>query len=460
MAEPSPYEQALDYIESFMAGPAILPGLSPEEHTETMRQRMPRMRYLLRLLGDPQQRYHTVHIGGTSGKGSTATMLAAILQAAGLRSGLYTSPYLQSPRELWTVDGHMASHQAFADLVAACRPAIERMRRECALGTPSYMEIWAGLALAYFAAAQVDCAVVEVIAGGRFDPTNLIQPLAAAVTTVHYDHLETLGPTLERIAWHKAGIAKKGVPLVTGVQDPALLQVLQQECQQQGAPLLQVGRDTRYELRQLDRTGGRFDFYGLDGQSWPDLQVALLGAHQVANAATAVTVVQALQRYSPLEIPEAAVRQGLARARFAGRLELVQQRPDVLLDGAHNPEKMARLRQALDGLFPGRRRILVLGLIAAKDMAGVLPIIAPGAAQIVATTAPVRGKAVLDPEAMRHFLLEQGVAPQQVHCEPEAQRALQLALDLAGPDDLVCVTGSLYLVGRVRELWYPVGSGL
>jgi len=444
---------ALAYVESFMTGPALIPGLTSEEHLERMRVRIPRMRYLLRLLDDPHRRYHVLHVGGTSGKGSTCAMLAAILQAAGYRTGLHTTPYLQSPLEKIAVDGRPISPAAFADLVQRCKPAIEHMRTS-PLGPPGYGEVWTSLPLAHFAAAGVDWAVVEVDMGGRYDPTNLVEPVVAVITTVDYDHVVPLGRTLAEIAWHKAGIIKKGVPVVTGASQPEVLRVLHEESERQAAPLLRVGQDTHYAIRRLDQDGGWFDFHGLDETRWDNLHVSLLGAHQVANAAAAITALQAAQRYSRLAIAEPAIREGLEQARFPGRLEIVQRDPLVVLDGAHNPEKMDKLRQALTSLFAYSRLILVLGMIASKDFAGVISLIAPLADRLILTAPWVPGKEPVDPAKIARYLHEQGV-PATVTCESDPLQAVELALTTAGPDDLVCVTGSLYLLGQVRERWYP-----
>ena len=449
------YHQALAYVESFITGPALIPGLTPQERLARMRVRIPRMRYFLRLLGEPQRRYHILHVGGTSGKGSTAALLASILQAAGYKTGLHTSPYLQSPAEKLVVDGRAISPVSLADLVETCRPAIERMKASSPLGPPSYGEVWVALTLAYFAAVQVDCAVIEVAMGGRYDCTNPIEPLVAVITTVDFDHTIPLGETLAEIAWHKAGIIKKGIPVVTGASQPEVMEVLRAESERQGAVLFQVGKDTQYEVRRLDLDGGWFDFTGLDGTRWENLHVSMLGAHQVANAATALTALQAAQRFGRLDVPEQAIRQGLEQARFPGRLEIVQRRPLVVLDGAHNPEKMRKLRQALETLFAYERLILVIGVIAAKDFANVVSLIAPLADRIIVTAPRVPGKPPVDPAEIAGFLCETGFPQDKVACEPDPLQAIERALAVARRDDLVCVTGSLYLLGQVRERWYP-----
>ncbi len=449
------YREALHYIESFITGPALLPGLSRQERLERMRVRIPRMRYFLRLLGEPQLKYHTIHVGGTSGKGSTAAMLASILQAAGYRTGLHTTPYLQTPLEKLVVDGDCISPGGLADLVEACKPAIERMKAESPLGPPSYGEVWVALTYSYFARSQVDFAVVEVGVGGRYDCTNIIEPLVSVVTSVDFDHTDPLGESLPEIAWHKAGIVRKGIPLATAAHQPEVLEVLRRECEWQGAPLLQVGEDTRYEVRHLGLDGSRFDFWGLDGTKWSDLHLPLLGEHQVTNAAVALTAIEALGRFGRVEVPRLAVRAGLEQVRFPGRLEIVQHRPLVVLDGAHNPDKMRRLSLALERLFSYTRLILVIGIIAAKDFAQIVSIIAPLADSIIVTAPRVPGKDPVDPAEIARFIRDQGLCDGEVTCQPDPFEAVDRARALAGPDDLVCVTGSLYLLGEVRSVWKP-----
>jgi dihydrofolate synthase/folylpolyglutamate synthase len=449
------YRNALAYIHSFITGPAVLPGLSREERLARMRAIPPRMRYFLRVLGEPHRRYHTLHVGGTSGKGSTAKMLAAILQAAGHKTGLHTTPYLQEPLEKLVVDGRCISPAALADLVEACKPAIETAREESPFGPPIYGELWLALALSYFASDQVDFAVVEVRKGGRYDCTNLVEPLVSVITGVNFDHVVTLGGTLAEIAWHKAGIIKKGIPAVTAASQPEVLEVLRTECERQGALLLQVGKDTRYEVRRLNLDGGFFDFYGIGETRWQNIHVAMLGEHQIANAATALTALQALRRFGRIDVSEQAVRAGLEQARFPGRLEIVQRRPLVVLDGAHNPEKMEKLRIALETLFSYERLILVIGVIAAKDFASIVSRIAPIADRIVTTAPRVFGKDPVSPDEMARFVCENGFPRSKVVCEPDPLRAVERALAMSGPDDLVCITGSLYLLGEVREIWQP-----
>lgn len=442
------YQEAVAYTESFIRGPADAPR-SREELEASWQARLPSMARLLARMGDPHLRYPTVHVGGTSGKGSTSAIMAAILRAAGYKTGLHTSPYLQTAVEKVCVNGSPMPPQDFVALVDWARPWLESTGGEHL----NYVQVWTALTLAYFAQQQVDAAVVEVSLGGRFDYTNVITPAVAAITSVDFDHTAVLGTTLAEIAWHKAGIVKPSVPVVTGVQRPEALDVIVAECQALGAPLHRLGQELDYTLKRLDLCGAVFDWRGFD-RCYPDLELRLLGEHQVHNACLAVGMAEVL-RGQGWPINEDAIRQGLQQASIPGRLEVVQEQPLVILDGAHNPEKGRTLRRALEQLFPGRPLTLVLGIGAAKEAPEIIRTLAPGARLVVCTAASVTGKPAILPEELLEQARSLGV-PATAQADPHA--ALDLALAAAADDAVVCVTGSLFLVGQLRERWHPTQS--
>lgn len=511
----SSFRAAVAFTETLI-GPTHASGIRARaEQIALGEQRLARTRRLLELLGNPERAYPIVHVGGTSGKGSTATLLGGMLRAAGYRTGVHTSPYLQSPVEKIEVDGAFISPDAFVALVDACRPAIERMAGE-ALGAPTYTELWAALPLLHFAREGVDVAVVEVSAGGRFDATNVVSPVVSVITTVGYDHMQSLGGHITDIAWHKAGIIKPGVPAVTGVHQPEALAVIEDEAARQGAPLRAIAEGRDYVVDEVSLSGTTFHLlddvlepldeyerrvlrlrfglgtgrtrtlgevaerFGLTHErvrqietralrklresssgSPPQSQrqrqgdayrVRLLGRHQASNAALALAALDA----SGMRVPFEARRAGLAWARIAGRLESIQEpagtRPRVLLDGAHNGEKAAVLAAALGDLFPETRIFMVLGVIQGKALHHVVEPLAPLAARVIATECGIPGKPAT-PAAEIASVIERLGVPVTVERVPEA--AIERTLDLAGPRDLVCVTGSLYLVGRARERWIP-----
>lgn len=450
-ADRAAYDAAVEYIESFITGPAEAPlPRDPEERARLQAGRLPRMAALLDALGNPQRRFRALHVAGTSGKGSTCTIAGAILRAAGLRTGVYTSPYLQTAAEKIDVDGRIIPVSDFVALTNEARAVIEAAGPAAPLAPVAYAQLWAALAFSYFARRAVDVAVIEVGMGGRYDYTNVLSPAVAAITNVSADHIAALGPTLNDIAAHKAGIIKPGTPVVTAASD-AVLPVIAAEAQQQGAPLSRAVEGQTWRVRAMDHNGTVFDYRGprwrFDG-----LRVRLLGEHQAANAAVALGMLEALEEQG-IAIGEAAVRAGLAQAHIPGRLEIMQDDPPVVLDGAHNPEKARRLRLALEALFPGRPVVLVLGCLSAKEVGGVIEELAPLAGMTVTTAPTVYFKPAVAPDDLARAVADAGGRAVAV---ADPLYALDLALRSArAADAIVVVTGSLYLVGEVREHWRP-----
>ncbi|MCX6024325.1 MAG: bifunctional folylpolyglutamate synthase/dihydrofolate synthase [Chloroflexi bacterium] len=448
------YDAAVAYVESYISGPAEAPlPRDLDERERLQSERLPRMAALLELLGDPHRRFRSLHVAGTSGKGSTCAIAAAILRAAGLRVGLYTSPYLQTAAEKIEVDGHLIPPADLIKLVAEVRSLIESPTAPAAISPVAYTQLWAALTFRYFAQRQVDFAVVEVGMGGRYDYTNVLPSSAAAITNVGYDHLTALGPTLADIAHHKAGIIKPGLPAVTAATGEAL-EVIAAEARRLHAPLTPVAPGTTYDVRSLGHDGSVFAFRG---QRWrfDDLRLGLLGAHQVANAAVALAMLESLEEQG-VAISEAAVRQGLRVATIPGRLETVQGNPTVLLDGAHNPEKAQRLREALQALFPGRPIVMLLGCLASKEVDGMLSELVPLASLTVTTAPRVYFKPAVEPDDLASRCRALGGA---AVAEDDPLTALDRACDAAAAlGAIVCVTGSLYLVGQVRERWRPTDA--
>jgi len=349
----------LAYLDS-LKGRGIQPGLGP-------------VRRLLERLGSPQGRWKSILVGGTNGKGSIAAILAAILQAAGYRVGLYTSPHLVDFRERIRVDGAMIPE-------AALRDRIREVRRED-LEAVTYFEFATALAFLHFARCRVDVAVLEVGMGGRLDATNVVWPELSIISNIAMDHAKYLGRRLEDIAREKAGIIRRGGVCITAARQAPVLAVIEKVCRRKKARLLRVGR----EIRIRAKTGGSFDFQG-PALAMTNLVLSLKGPHQRENMACALGAAGIL-RGRGFEIADEAVRTGLSAVRWKGRLEIVAKHPTVLLDGAHNPAGAAALRKAL-GEFTYRRLILVLGILADKDYRGMIRRLAPLAHRVIATRPP------------------------------------------------------------------------
>jgi dihydrofolate synthase / folylpolyglutamate synthase len=404
-----------------------------------------RIRALLDAVGSPQRGLKVLHVGGTSGKGSTATIAARLLGEAGYRVGLHVKPHLESVEERFVVDGQPIA----SDLLAERARAIAEVARTV---QPSWYELTVALALQHFRRENVDLAVVEVGLGGTFDATNVIEASGVILTNVGLDHTEVLGDTVEKIATDKAGIIKPGAPVTSGVLQPSASRIVRERCAAQGAPLWQLGEDVRFAIRDLDAGGTRFDLH-LPGADYADLFLAPLGAHQVANAALAVAAVARLADVG-LRVEESALRRALRAVRVPGRLEVVGTRPLLVLDGAHNPDKMAALDQALAAIYPHRSIVGVLAFKRGHDLRATLAQIAPRLSRAVLTqfdslTDYGRGQSVAPGEIAQ--LWEELGTPAPAIVEADPIRAVQRALAEAGPDDVVCVTGSLYLVGVIRS---------
>ena len=398
-----------------------------------------RMAVLLDQLGRPDRGLKIIQVAGTKGKGSTAAIIASILRAAGRRVGLYTSPHLLDFRERIRLDGELVTETAVAAGVARLMPAAEAVAARPALGPVTYFELLTALALVCFAEAGAEAAVLEAGLGGRYDATTATDPIVAVITPISYDHMDILGDTLTAIAGEKAMIIK-GAPAVLAPQPPEALAALLDRCRAVGAPVVRV--EERYHWTRRDETpdGQTFDLAGdrnLDGLFLP-----LVGDHQLVNAATAVAALDAAAA-TGLVVDDAAVRAGLAAVRWSARFERVRRNPDVILDGAHNAASAAGLRDTLARLYPGRRVTAVVGLGADKDVEGFGRELAPSLTRLAITRSTAMKAA--EPARVAAAFAGSGLAPIET---ADVAAALRQALLASGPDDVVVVTGSFYVVAE------------
>lgn len=398
------------------------------------------IRSLLAALDHPERRFQVLHIGGTNGKGSTAAIVASVLASAGYRVGLYTSPHLVDFRERIRVNGAQITEAQVAELTDALRAA-------CEPGSiPTFFEFTTAMAFRHFAESGVDVAVLEVGLGGRYDATNVVTPLVSCITTVSLDHEEYLGHDLASIAYEKAGIIKPLVPIVTGSLPAEAVQVVELMAKEQQAALFQSRKD--YSIVGDHPGDCRFS-----GRRWTftGLSCPLQGAHQLDNLGCALMMTE-LAAERGVTILEQAVRDGVRRVEWEGRLETVERKPTLLLDGAHNPAAAealsAYLRQVRTG--PGhsdRSVIFLIGMMRDKDHLGFLRAVLPLADHVVLTQARMARSAPVD--SLR-AAIPLGGPP--VHVEPAVADALALARRLARPSDVICVTGSLMIIGEVKAL--------
>jgi dihydrofolate synthase/folylpolyglutamate synthase len=397
-----------------------------------------RMEELMKQCGQSNLSPRTVHIAGSKGKGSTAAMIASALYAAGHKTGLYTSPHLHTIRERIAVDGKPIPEQEMADLVARLKPAAEALNREGLYGETSTFELLTALAFLYFQQVGVEFQVLEAGLGGRLDATNIVQPEVCIITSISLDHTEVLGNSIAQIAWEKAGIIKPGAVVVSSPQREEAASVIAEVCHKMGARLINVGEEATWHKTSSDIEGQSFSI-SRNGR-WYDLTIPLLGEHQLENAATAVACLEALG------IPKEGIVSGLAQVQWQGRLEVLRQEPLLIVDGAHNADSARRLREALEQLFHFRRAILIMGTSCDKDIAGTIAELVPLFDTAIITRS--QHPRAADPQSLAEEFAKYKV---KVLVAEEVEKAISKALQMAKKEDLICATGSLFLVAEVRE---------
>jgi dihydrofolate synthase / folylpolyglutamate synthase len=388
----------------------------------------------------PHRELQAVHIAGTNGKGSTAAMVASILQEEGYRVGLYTSPHLVRFTERIQVNGREIASEEVAALTAFLRGTIHAK----GIAPPfTFFDFTTAMAFLYFRQQRVDLAVLEVGLGGRLDSTNVIDPLVSVITNISKDHEEQLGKTLVKITREKAGIIKRGRPLVTAATQPSVLRLLSKTCRDQGSSLIRVGKELRYAASG----NGTFHYEGVH-QKLPGVQVNLAGSHQIINATTALGAVEVLEGLG-YRITAESMLKGLRRVTWPGRLERIASIPRVVLDGAHNPAGALALKSSLEETRP-RRLFLLIGMMKDKDAASLLKVLAPLAYHVILTRPAIERAA--PPSMLKEALGQNGGRAEVVE---DLKAAIARGLALTSEEDLLCITGSLYTVGEARAYFYP-----
>ncbi|HVO66459.1 MAG TPA: folylpolyglutamate synthase/dihydrofolate synthase family protein [Syntrophales bacterium] len=391
----------------------------------------PISRLLIRL-NNPQNAYGTVLIGGTNGKGSIAAMVASILSHGGFRVGLYTSPHLIDVRERIKVDGNLISPKEIVEW-------IEEVKKQSTENI-TYFEFLTAIAFLYFLQKRVDVAVIEVGMGGRLDATNVVTPLVSVVSNISLDHEEYLGNSLEDIAREKGGIIKDGGICITAVKQRRIFKFLEDTCRKRGAEIYRVGRDLKVDIF----CNGSFSFSGIR-KRYSDLVCPLKGKHQIENAAVALGVIDCIASKG-FEVSDAAVFGGIRDVQWEGRLEILQQKPTVLVDGAHNADGATVLSKALKEEFVYRKLILIFGVLNDKDYKTMLKKLVPLAEHLIITKPDtVR---TMPPEVIMKAAKSYR---KRIEVVENSHEALKRALSLADPCDLICITGSLYLVGEIKR---------
>lgn len=434
------YKEALNYLDSF-----INYEKKPNFSYNRRIFNLDRMQRILRELGNPHLKLKTIHIAGTKGKGSTAAIISSILNAAGYRVGLYTSPHLISPRERIKIGSRFITPDEFASCLWQIRSVLERISSGDTF-TPTFFEVYTSMGFLYFFQKRIDIAVVEVGLGGRLDATNVIHPLVGIITPISIDHTQQLGDDILSIAREKAGIIKPGSKIITSLQDSCVLRLIEKICQQRGATLYKIGKDVKINLIKATPRYQRFDVKGIH-RSYSNLFLPLPGEHQLWNAACAILAVE-LIREDGFKVTKGSIEKGLRKVDWPGRIQLIPGRPLLILDCAHNGASAQVLAKYLREFYSRKKLILVLAILKNKDVKSIGEALCPLAERVIITQ-------VKSPRA----LPSEEIYPKiKMNCrtsplvEKEVGNALERAKIMAGKSGVVVVAGSVYLVGEVLEL--------
>ena len=391
------------------------------------------IRNILKGLGNPQDNFKSIHVAGTNGKGSVASSLASILQTAGYRVGLYTSPHLIRFNERIRINHRQISNRNVVNAYQAVR-RVHYGQRE-----PTFFEFATAMALYEFGRQNVDWAVIETGMGGRLDATNMIKPVVSVITNVSLEHRDYLGNSLAQITYEKAGIIKRRTPVVTGVKQASAIAVVEEVAYEKSAPLYRRTKDFTVKRHP----GGRFTYYGID-RHWPNLHTNLLGDHQIDNSALVLAAVEVLNRRKT-KITEPEIKKGLANTHWPGRLEIVSTKPFILVDGAHNLIAARRLARHLSNNFSDQQITLVIGILDDKPYGSILKSLVPLCRRVILTRARI--DRALSPEML--YSEAQKMAA-DITLIPDVAGAVTHAARTARPDEVICIAGSLYVVGEAK----------
>ena len=450
------YKAALAYIEKFIDYER-----SPDFSRQARLYNLNRISLLLERLGNPQDRLQVIHIAGSKGKGSTAALIASVLTHAGYKTGLFTSPHLITPRERCQINNELISESDIAYYIDKLKPAIDTVSAS-EFGRVSFFEIYTALAFSYFADKATDFAVIEVGLGGRLDATNVVTPVTTVITPIGLEHTAILGETYSEIAGEKAEIIKHGCPLALAPQHPEARAVFEKVASERSVPIIEVKASLQ---RDSDTSGSRI-IYNTEGlpvaqcfdvetnsDSYPQLTIPLLGHHQFVNATTALAGLECLIRQGYL-IPRTSVYAGFKNVQWNGRIQQIMSAPIVVLDGAHSPVSMEALCRTLRESFRYTQVIFVVGLMKDKNLTTIGNIVSKTADTVIATQI-ANNPRVMPAERIQNAWA--ATCPKVTVC-PDPDKAIEKALSNASPTDLICITGSLYLVGQALKWFSYLGT--
>lgn len=424
------YNEALDYIHNTNKFGVVL-GL--ENITK-----------LLDLMGNPQKDLKFIHVAGTNGKGSTSSYIATILKEADYEVGFFTSPFLEVFNERIRINNENIPNDDLAEVTEFTKVAVDKMLEE-GFNHPTEFEVVTAIALEYYKRKQVDFVILEVGMGGRYDSTNVIEKsLISVLVPIAMDHIDVLGDTLEKIAYEKAGIIKENGLVVSYPQESEAKKVVEEVAKEKNAKLVTVPTED-LNIKEMNELGSKFDFKFKD-YDFKNLQIRLIGKHQAFNASTAITTLLTLKEEGEINLTEEQIRIGIEKTRWMGRLELLKTNPRFIIDGAHNIQGIEALKKTIDEVFEYDKLILGLGILADKDVENMIAEMAPVGDEIIVTT----------PNIFRAMKAEElgeriGKYNKNYTVEPDIEKAIDLAMEKAGENDIILFSGSLYLIGDVRR---------
>lgn len=442
------FDTALEYINSFVDFEKIL------TYDYTSSFRLERMYAFLQEIGNPHQRLNVIHIAGSKGKGSACVIIATILKQAGYRVGLYTSPHLLDIRERIRVlipDHRLEAEGScnfegtiekgkFIELIERIRPAAEKFRDHKVLGRLSFFEVLTACAFLYFEENKVDFAVFETGLGGRLDATNVTSPIVCGITNISMEHADKLGNSLELIAMEKAGVIKAHGIVVTASQKEEVRDVILKVSNEKRARLYEIGKDINYSIVNSNETNQIFNLQGR-GYSYKNLQLNLIGTHQVENAALAIAIVRSIDG-DRCEVNEGTIRLALRNVSWPGRMQIAQRKPYVILDGAQNIASMKAVLSSVKQIFSYKRLICIFGISSDKDIEGVSKELDKVSDIIILTRSS-------STRAREPVYLKEYFCRSDIDITDDVEGALRRGLEIAGKEDLVLVTGSLYVIADV-----------
>ncbi|MBS4216991.1 bifunctional folylpolyglutamate synthase/dihydrofolate synthase [Bacillus sp. FJAT-49711] len=422
------YEEALEWIHSRLRL-GIKPGLK-------------RMEWMLERLGNPEKGLKAIHVGGTNGKGSTVAYLRSILNEAGYRVGTFTSPYIEQFNERISVDGQPIQDQEITELTNIIKPLAKELE-QTELGSPTEFEVITAMALYYFSKINpMDITVIEVGLGGRFDSTNVIEPIATIITNVGMDHTQILGDTISKIAFEKAGIIKKNTPIITCVQNEKALSVLKETANEKCAEMIQIKKDFFVTDHRSLEDCEQFT-YSSTVDEMNELQLSLLGKHQTENAAGAIAAIEFLNNTGAILVDEYNIRTGLKKAYWPGRMEILQEHPTVLIDGAHNPEGVQAFANAIRQRYQGRKVKIIFSALKDKDLTEMFSIFKQMDVELYLTEFDF-------PRAASAQELKELCNNPLAKAESNWQELMKSLISSLQDDEVLAITGSLYFISTIK----------